>query len=410
MKTTIIVDKNHPIKESYYKTTSFKDIKTINNKQLLVETNTYDSFIKMQELLKTKGIDINITNGYEFPHKGDFTDEIDTGLVLEIESTKDINQYLNEFGFINRDNNRIRYVGPFIAKKLNENNLTLEEYLDDYSEIVVVKKEPNMTSFMVVNEISNLFGIKRVGHTGTLDPMAEGVLIVAVGKATKIVELLTATEKEYIASAKLGIRTDTRDTDGKIIEEKEVPDKLPIKEVVESYKKTYMQEVPLYSAVKIDGKKLYDYAREEKKVDLPKREVHIKEIELIDHTKDTFTIRTLVSKGTYIRSLIDDIGKDLGVGATMTSLVRTKQGTVTLDKAATLSEIKEGNYTPYKVEDVLNYEKVEIEDNETLTYIKNGRRLNNKWNIKDKVMLFNNGKLLGIYEVDGKELKTWKNF
>ena len=410
MRTTILVDKEHPIKESYYRFTSFEPMFTDNDKELLVESNTYNNYLNMKNILKEKGIEVSVTGGYEFPYNGDYTDEIDTGMVLEIESTKDISSYLKDFGFIKRGNNRIRCVGTFIANKLDENNLSLEEYLENYSEIVVVNKKPNMTSFNVVSDISKLFGIKRVGHTGTLDPMAQGVLIIAIGKATKIVELLTAQEKEYFAGVRLGIRTDTRDTDGQVIEEKEVPENLPIKEVVESYKKTYMQEVPLYSAVKIEGKKLYDYARQEKKVDLPKREVHIKEIELLDQTKDTFTFRTLVSKGTYIRSLIDDIGQDLGVGATMCMLLRTKQGKVALKQASTLEEISKGNYTPYKIEDVLDYPKVEINDQKLLDAIKNGRRLENEWDIKDKVILFNNDKLLGIYEVDGKELKTWKNF
>ncbi|MBQ8132651.1 MAG: tRNA pseudouridine(55) synthase TruB [Bacilli bacterium] len=287
--------------------------------------------------------------------------------------------------------------------------MTLEDYVENYSALIVARKEYGMTSYDVVQEISQLFGIKRVGHTGTLDPMAEGVLIIAIGKATKIVELLTAKEKEYIAKVKLGIRTDTRDTEGNIIEEKEVPDNLPIEEVLKSFKKTYLQEVPIYSAVKVKGKKLYEYAREEKEVELPKKEVTIKEIKLLEKNKDTFSFQTLVSKGTYIRSLIDDIGLSLGTFATMTNLIRTKQGKVTLEDASTLDQIRNDQFKIYRIEDVLEYPKIEIEET-YLKAIRNGQRLDNIWNIKDKVMFTYKKKLLGIYEVDGTELKVWKNF
>ena len=157
--------------------------------------------------------------------------------------------------------------------------------------VLVVNKEKGMTSFDVVNKISRILEMRKVGHTGTLDPMAEGVLIVCVGKATKIVELLTAEDKEYIAEAKLGIDTDTYDSEGTILKETEVPDNLPIEEGISSFQKTYLQEVPIYSAVKVNGKKLYEYAREGKQVECPKREVTIKEIELLSKTKDSFKFR-----------------------------------------------------------------------------------------------------------------------
>ena len=407
MRKTIIVDKNHPIKDNYYKKTSFINTTTIHGKEILVE-----HYIELKEFLKKKNIEIEITRGHQLQTNNERTDDIDTGLSLEIKCKEDISKDLKEFGFIQRYPNKknyIRYTGKFIAEKLAESNLTLEEYVENYSAIVVVKKEAGMTSFDVVNKISHIFGIRRVGHTGTLDPMAEGVLIVAVGKATKIVELLTAKEKEYVAGVKLGIRTDTRDTEGTVLEEKEVPKNLPVEKVLKSFQKTYLQEVPIYSAVKVDGKKLYEYAREEKKVELPKKEVTIKEIELLEKTEDTFTFRSLVSKGTYIRSLIDDIGLSLGTYATMTSLLRTKQGKIKLEDASTLEEISENHYKRYKIEEVLDYPKIEIKE-DLLHAIKNGQRIDNYWNIKEKVMFLYKKKLLGIYEVDGTELKVWKNF
>ena len=236
----------------------------------------------------------------------------------------EIHSYLQNYGFILRypkgkeyitgypyEPWHIRYVGKFVAKIIENNNYTLEEYLENYSKVLLVNKEKNMTSFDVVNEISHLFGIKRVGHTGTLDPLAEGVLIVTIGKATKVVELLTATYKEYIAGVKLGIKTDTLDITGTILNEKEIPDLSKLNETINNFKKTYLQEVPIYSAVKVNGKKLYEYARNNETIELPKKEVTIEEIELLEQKEDTFTFKTLVSKGCYIRSLINDIGKSL---------------------------------------------------------------------------------------------------
>ena len=255
-----------------------------------------------------------------------------------------------------------------------------------------------------------MFGIKKVGHTGTLDPLAEGVLVICIGQATKIVELLTAKDKEYIAQAKLGIKTDTYDIDGTVTEENIIKDNIDIKEILSTYKKTYLQEVPIYSAVKVKGKKLYEYARSKKDVTLPKKEVTIKEIELLSQKEDTFTFKTLVTKGCYIRSLINDIGEDIGCGAVMTSLIRTKQGNIKIEEAYTIEDVEQGNYKLYKIEELLDYPQVVVDD-ELEFKIKNGVKVPNNWNIKNRVIFKNrNNKLLGIYEIDNKKLRVWKNF
>lgn len=234
--------------------------------------------------------------------------------------------------------------------------------------------------------------------------------MVAIGKATKIVELLTAEDKEYVAEAKLGIKTDTYDITGKIIGTKEVPEIINLKEVLASYQKTYMQEVPIYSAIKVAGKKLYEYARNNKEVELPKKEVTIKEIELLEKNTDTFKFRTLVSKGTYIRSLINDIGNNLNTYATMTSLTRTRQGKIKLEDTCSTEDIKDNNYKITKIEDVLNYPIVSV--NKELEFkISNGQKISNDWNITTRVIFKNkSNELLGIYEVEGNLLRTWKNF
>ena len=275
--------------------------------------------------------------------------------------------------------------------------------------VIVVNKEKGMTSFDVVHEIKKIFHTKKVGHTGTLDPLAEGVLIVCIGNATKIVELLTANDKEYIAEAKLGIKTDTLDTEGEIIDKKDFNIDL-LEDTINSYKKTYLQEVPIYSAVKVNGKKLYEYARKGIEVELPKKEVTIKEIELLSSNNDTFKFRCLVTKGCYIRSLINDIATSMNTYATMTSLTRTKQGKTTINDAYTLDDIRNNNYKLYEINEVLDYPVIEI-DEILEKKIHNGVKIDNTFNIKDKVIFKNkNNKLLGIYELDNSKLKVWKNF
>ena len=280
---------------------------------------------------------------------------------------------------------------------------------DSMNGVIVVNKEKGMTSFDVVHEIKKIFHTKKVGHTGTLDPLAEGVLIICIGNATKIVELLTANDKEYIAEAKLGIKTDTLDTEGEIIDIKDFNIDL-LEDTINSYKKTYLQEVPIYSAVKVNGKKLYEYARKGIEVELPKKEVTIKEIELLSSNNDSFKFRCLVTKGCYIRSLINDIANSMNTYATMTSLVRTKQGKTTINDAYTLDDIRNNNYKLYTIDEVLDYPVIEV-DEILEKKIHNGVKIDNTFNIKDKVIFKNkNNKLLGIYELDNNKLKVWKNF
>ena len=421
MNKAILVNKENKIKDSFYK---YLELVEIDN-NLKVEKETYENYLKLKEYLKENNIEISINKAYidrEIEES-----EFNTALALSIEMDSnyynELHNILHKFGFILRypkekenitgyeyNPTHIRYVGNVISKIIYENSWTLEEYLNEFSGVIVVNKEKDMTSFDVVNEISHLFGIKKVGHTGTLDPMAEGILIICIGKATKIVELLTAKDKEYVAGVKLGIKTDSYDITGNILDTKEVKDIENLEEVILSYKKTYLQEVPIYSAVKVDGKKLYEYARNNKEVELPKKEVTIKEIELLEKDKDTFIIKTLVSKGTYIRSLINDIGNSLNIYATMTSLNRTKQGKVTINDSYKLNDIKSNNFKYYKIEEVLEYPIIKV-DEDLEFKIKNGVKIKNTFEIENKVLFVNkNNKLLGIYEKNNEELKVWKNF
>jgi len=263
--------------------------------------------------------------------------------------------------------------------------------------IIIVNKEKGYTSRDVVNIISKHLKTKKVGHTGTLDPIAEGALVIVVGKCTKLTDYLTSEYKEYIAEFSLGYETDTLDNTGKIINtcNKNVT-KEEIEKVVNSFSGTYNQQVPIYSAVKIDGKKLYEYARENKEIDLPSRLVDIKEIEILD-ISDVIKIRCLVSKGTYIRSLIRDIGYKLNTYATMTSLIRTKSGDFKLDNSYTLDEIKNNNYKIISIEEIFkDYPKVNL-DEHYYKIISNGNKIDNKYN-SEYVLFYYKNELISIYK------------
>ena len=281
--------------------------------------------------------------------------------------------------------------------------------------VLVVNKEKDYTSRDIVNIISKALKTKKVGHTGTLDPLATGVLVVTVGEATKISELLTSSFKEYIADIELGIETDTLDITGNILKEETVfKTKEEIENILSSMIGSYDQEVPIYSAVKINGKKLYEYAREKEEVELPKRKVEVKEIELLNYRqkedKVFFKMRCLVSKGTYIRSLVRDIATKLNTIGVMTDLIRTKQGKFNIEDAYTLEQIKQGKSHLIKIEDALDIDIVEVDDY-LKEKIQNGSILENRYP-KDTV-LFKQNTALAIYkkyEKDPTKVKPWKMF
>ena len=276
--------------------------------------------------------------------------------------------------------------------------------------IIIIDKEKNMTSRDVVNKVSKILGTKKIGHTGTLDPLATGVLVLCVGKATKLVDLITGYDKEYIAKVCLGTLTDTLDITGNIIKEKETNiTKEEIENALKSFIPGYEQEVPIYSAVKINGKKLYEYARNGETVELPKRYIKINSIDLISdieykNGKTYFSFITNVSKGTYIRSLINDIGKKLNTYGTMLELRRTKQGNFKIEDSSNINEPK-----IIKIGEILkDYYKVEIEG-DLYKKISNGVKIKNEEN-KDIVVFTHNKEVIAIYKKENEYLKTYKMF
>ena len=282
--------------------------------------------------------------------------------------------------------------------------------------ILIINKDLGYTSRDVVNLVCKILGTKKIGHTGTLDPMASGVLVLCIGKALKLCELLTNHDKEYVAGITLGIETDTLDMEGNVILTKTVDiDKDKIIAAVNSFKGNYMQEVPKYSAVKVNGKKLYEYARKSIDITLPSKMVTISNIEVVDDIeykdgKVYFQIRTTVSKGTYIRSLVRDIGHKLEVPAVMNSLIRNRLGTFNIDKAYSIEDIKNGNFELISILDVCpDIERI-IVDDEMAFKIRNGVILEPFFDEDKAFILYKQTNVIAIYENKDNKARVYKMF
>ena len=281
--------------------------------------------------------------------------------------------------------------------------------------LIIVNKEKDWTSRDVVNRISKILDIPKAGHTGTLDPLATGVLVVAIGEAVKLVDSLTNETKEYIAEVECGTSTDTLDVLGNILEEKKdfVLKKEKIEEVLNSFLGKSIQEVPLYSSIKVNGKRLYEYARNGEEVELPKREIEIYNIELLELKEKSFSFKVKVSKGTYIRSLIRDIGLKLNIPCCMKNLQRTKQGIYDIKDSHTLKDIENGNYKVISFYEILKDQPMVEVDEYIENKIRNGRILENRYKY-DKIIFINKNKeVLALYEVysqDKTKVKPTKVF
>lgn len=209
--------------------------------------------------------------------------------------------------------------------------------------VVCINKHEGVTSHTIVNIVRRLYNTKQVGHTGTLDPMATGVLPVMVGRAVKASEYLTAEDKGYIAEMQLGVITDTGDITGNILEQNSnIPSYEAVKNVVKTFIGNISQTPPMYSALKVNGQKLVDLARKGIEVERQSREIHINNIsvECVDGNKGIYELNVDCSKGTYIRTLITDIGEKLECGATMTKLHRTKSGNFSIANAISVYELE----------------------------------------------------------------------
>ena len=268
--------------------------------------------------------------------------------------------------------------------------------------IIEINKPPGRTSHDMVSFVRKLTGIKKVGHTGTLDPMATGVLPICIGKATKAADMLTDSDKEYRAQMVLGAITDTQDSSGKILERSPVcVTEEQIKETISCFIGEISQIPPMFSAIKKDGKKLYELARQGISIEREARQVKIYDIKIteIDLESETVTIDVRCSKGTYIRTLCEDIGKKLGCGAYMNSLIRTKSAGFALADSFTKEELEK-----MKEQDTLknallpldrifkDYDRIEL-DEISAKKVKNGMRI--RYNAAKS------GKLYRIYDEKG---------
>lgn len=210
--------------------------------------------------------------------------------------------------------------------------------------ILNIYKEPGFTSHDVVAKLRGILHQKKIGHTGTLDPAAMGVLPVCCGKATKVCELLADKDKTYQAVCRLGLVTDTQDATGKVQEEHSVKDvtEEAVRETAASFLGDSSQIPPMYSALKVKGRKLYELAREGKTVERAPRPIHISRLDILqmDLEEGTFLFEVTCSKGTYIRTLCHDIGRKLGTGAVMESLVRTRVADFSIEDAVTLGDLE----------------------------------------------------------------------
>ena len=281
--------------------------------------------------------------------------------------------------------------------------------------ILIVNKPKGYTSRDIVNIISKKLNTKKVGHTGTLDPIAEGVLVVPIGRALKISELLTSEKKEYIAKVILGYETDMLDITGKEIK-RNIPnvDKDKLIEVLNSFIGKYNQEVPMYSAVKVNGRKLYEYARSNIQITPPSKIVEIYSISLLEGPiyKDNmveFTMKCEVSKGTYIRSLIRDIAYKLSTYGTMKELIRTKQGSFLLEDAFTLEDIQKDKYKLLSIKEALPNIKITKIDDKILKQVKNGMVLDKFFEEEISLLVDKDGREIAIYkDIGNGKVKPYK--
>ena len=263
--------------------------------------------------------------------------------------------------------------------------------------VILVNKDKGKTSRDIVNNLTKVFNTKRIGHTGTLDPIAQGVLVICINKYTKLVNSLMSLDKQYIGTITLGIKTDTYDITGKVLEQKDVSvSKEDIEKVFSSLIGKYKQVVPIYSAKKVNGKKLYEYARNGEEVKLPTNEVDIYNLELISYEKNKIVFKCNCSKGTYIRSLIQTICDKLNVIGTMSDLVRTKQGNFDISDTYTVEDIANGNYKALSVKDLFDYKTYNL-TKEEFNKVKNGSHIKVDSD-EDILLLYYNNEEIAIYK------------
>ena len=272
-----------------------------------------------------------------------------------------------------------------------------------------LNKKSGMTSHDAVNHIRKIFSTRKVGHAGTLDPLASGVLPIAIGRATKFIEYLAECDKSYRAEILFGVATDSGDLEGEIIscaDDFQMPTIDELSSTLKNFIGEIEQTPPRFSAIKINGRKAYDMARKNLEFEMPRRLVKISDIKLIALGKNSVVLEISCGKGTYIRSLAIDIGERLKIPATLKNLIRLRVGDFDLKNSATLDELNAENILP--VENCLNHlPRFELKENRVRAFL-NG--LPTTINAPDKKALrvFSGGKFLGIGKIESGELRSAK--
>ena len=264
----------------------------------------------------------------------------------------------------------------------------------------MINKPAGYTSHDIVGIVRKKLHTKKVGHCGTLDPDATGVLVVCVNKATKAIQFLMSDTKFYRATLSLGKSTDTYDASGKVLEEKEVGalSENQVIDVLNSFMGKSKQKPPIYSAIKVNGKKLYEYARNGEEVEIKERNIEIMMIKMISFSNNEIVFDVKCSKGTYIRSLCVDIAQKLGYPGHMSHLERRQAGHFSIEDCITLEQLEKGDYTLHSIEEALgDYPKLKLKD-PTIVY--HGKQI--KSNLTGKIAIYDNhNKILAIYESTG---------
>ena len=276
--------------------------------------------------------------------------------------------------------------------------------------VFLIDKECQMTSRKVDNLIGKKFSIKKVGHVGTLDPLATGLMLVAVNEGTKVIPFLEDSRKEYIATFKLGLLTTTLDLEGEVVRDitPHIITKEKLENVLQSFQGVITQIPPLTSAIKVNGVPLYRYAHKNIDMDVPPREVEIFSLELIDYNFPEFSIKTLVSSGTYIRTLGNDIATKLDTVATTTKLRRTRVGNFSINQAKTLENVTQ--FDIIKCGDALPHIPSILVDKNQLGAVKVGATITlNSQSYRVKVL--DGDRLLAIYEqIEGQTYRCLRGF
>lgn len=261
--------------------------------------------------------------------------------------------------------------------------------------LILINKPQNMTSFDVVAVVRKTLNIKKIGHAGTLDPNAEGLLIILVDRATKALPFLAFNRKEYLAQLRFGIKTNTGDIWGEVIDRDDSLniDESMIDNVLKSFLGVTNQTPPKVSAISIKGKRLYEYARANIDVEIPEREIEIFSIEKLAYDDGVLTFKVECSSGTYIRSLCEDIAIKLDTIGTMQALTRTSIGHYRIEDAIDISTLRNGDYKLLPVIDAIEMEKVEVEN---VVDVKNGKTLNLK-RTSDEILITHQNELIAVY-------------